>query len=152
MWFRSRPDCNHFATKQTKRVAEMMTCPDCGESLDDVSAGDPCQSCGGERRSAVVSPQPVGAVAIVESVIVKVRKDDDRPWTEKWISFLSLSRSSSSRRTGSGSGSFRRAGTRGTFIADPFSSDRRVAPSPAPPARPPHGDVGRSTRARRRPN
>jgi hypothetical protein len=77
-------DCNPIATS-SKRGAVMMSCPDCGENLDKVPKEDPCPSCGGSRRQAVVSPAPIEAVAVVESASYKITKGAaPRPWTEKW--------------------------------------------------------------------
>ena len=41
----------------------MMFCDDCGNNLDVVPVADPCPRCGGERRSATVSPETARAVA-----------------------------------------------------------------------------------------
>ncbi len=62
----------------------MMSCADCGENLDEVSPGQPCPTCGGTRRTAVVNARPIDTVAITESVSFVITKGDDRPWTEKW--------------------------------------------------------------------
>ena len=47
-----------------------MLCPDCDANLDDAPVGVPCPQCGGDRRSANVSPDPVRAAATVSSPTV----------------------------------------------------------------------------------
>lgn len=40
-----------------------MICPECGTQLDNVPVGDPCPTCGSQRRSATVTVETVAAVA-----------------------------------------------------------------------------------------
>jgi hypothetical protein len=49
----------------------MMTCPDCGETLDAVPVGRPCPKCGGLRRDATVKVETVVAVAAVGRIRVR---------------------------------------------------------------------------------
>jgi hypothetical protein len=46
----------------------MMFCPDCESSLDTVPVGEPCPTYGGTRREAMVRPEPISTVALVEEV------------------------------------------------------------------------------------
>lgn len=62
----------------------MMTCPDCGQNLDDVPVGVQCPSCSGTRRSATVTVAPLESSADMPAPTIKIRKHDVRPWTEKW--------------------------------------------------------------------
>jgi Zn finger protein HypA/HybF involved in hydrogenase expression len=43
----------------------MMTCSECGTSLDDVPEGDPCPTCGSSRRDAIATPDTVHARASI---------------------------------------------------------------------------------------
>lgn len=47
-----------------------MFCPDCDANLDDVRVGAPCPQCGGDRRSAIVFPEPARAVVTVPSPMI----------------------------------------------------------------------------------
>jgi hypothetical protein len=66
----------------------MMTCPDCGERLDDVPVSQPCPQCGGLRRDASPTAQPATARMEVHRPTVAVGYNDPRPWTEKWQDVL----------------------------------------------------------------
>jgi hypothetical protein len=52
-------------------AATMMTCPDCGETLDAVPVGSPCPKCGGLRRDATAKVETVVAVAAVGRIRVR---------------------------------------------------------------------------------
>jgi hypothetical protein len=62
----------------------VMSCPDCGQQLDDVPVGDPCLRCGGQRRDATVHAQTVIGVATVISPGVEIGYGVHRPWQQKW--------------------------------------------------------------------
>jgi len=62
----------------------MMTCPDCGQNLDDVPVGAQCPSCSGTRRSATVTAAPLELSVDMPAPSIKIRKHDVRRWTEKW--------------------------------------------------------------------
>ena len=40
----------------------MMTCPDCGKTLDDVPIGEPCSNCGSLRRDVTVGTPTLAAM------------------------------------------------------------------------------------------
>jgi hypothetical protein len=61
-----------------------MFCPDCNTNLDDVPVDDPCPTCAGVRRSAVVKPEPVRVTATAHAPSIGIGRDDQRPWHEKW--------------------------------------------------------------------
>ena len=60
----------------------MMSCPDCQTNLDQVPVGDPCPTCGGMRRDAVVTPPTANAIArvftheVTHSTDAVLTKDD----------------------------------------------------------------------------
>jgi hypothetical protein len=66
----------------------MMSCPDCGENLDDVPVGQPCPQCGGLRRDATVVAQPAVAHAEAFMPTVVLGYGDPRPWQQKWQDVL----------------------------------------------------------------
>jgi hypothetical protein len=90
----------------------MMTCPDCGENLDDVPVGEPCPQCGGSGRDARVLALP--ALARVEAArpTIGIGYNQPRPWKQKWNDVLyALGRVESvySVREGQGNEDVRRA-------------------------------------------
>jgi hypothetical protein len=66
----------------------MMSCPDCGEGLDDVAVGQPCPQCGGLRRDA--SPIAQTATAHIEAFrpTIGIGYTGPRPWQQKWADVL----------------------------------------------------------------
>jgi hypothetical protein len=66
----------------------MMTCPDCGESLDATPVGQPCPQCGGQRRDATVLGQTARAVATAPAPSIAIGHTNPRPWQEKWQDIL----------------------------------------------------------------
>ena len=65
----------------------VMICPDCGAKLDGVPTHQPCPSCGGTRRDALVTASIyVGVVA--SSPEVEVELDPHRPWYQNWSNTL----------------------------------------------------------------
>ena len=86
----------------------MAVCTDCGANLDDVVHGEPCPRCGGTRRTiglqaagAAIATARAEAGRVVSvgagvaaaagaagAPTVAVRKDDHRPWTDKWRKVL----------------------------------------------------------------
>jgi hypothetical protein len=66
----------------------MMTCPDCGERLDDIPVGQPCPQCGGLRRNASPTAQP--AIVHMEALrpTVAIGYNEPRPWKQKWQDVL----------------------------------------------------------------
>jgi hypothetical protein len=62
-----------------------MFCPDCNTNLDDVTVHDPCPTCGGLRRWAVVCPEPAETTGSAWAPSIGIRRDDHRPWHEKWL-------------------------------------------------------------------
>ena len=65
-----------------------MFCPDCNTNLDNVTVHDPCPTCGRLRRSVVVCPEPAHATGAAWAPSIRVRRDDHRPWYEKWREVL----------------------------------------------------------------
>jgi hypothetical protein len=63
-----------------------MTCPDCGQNLDDVPTGDPCPQCGGNRRSTTVYAEAAVVGAAVMDVRVKIGYSLAPGWTDQWRS------------------------------------------------------------------
>ena len=64
-----------------------MVCPDCGAKLGGVPTHQPCTSCGGSGRDALVTASIyVGVVA--SSPEVEVELDPHRPWYQKWSNTL----------------------------------------------------------------
>lgn len=70
--------------KKTPRSRELMFCPECDAKLDEVEVGLPCPTCRGNRRSAIARPQTVDVVVDVNPIGLRIRRDDLRPWLEKW--------------------------------------------------------------------
>jgi hypothetical protein len=66
----------------------MMTCPDCGELLDDVPVGHPCPRCRGLRRDATVIAQPATAHVQVLRPTIGIGYTGPRPWRQKWTDTL----------------------------------------------------------------
>lgn len=66
----------------------MITCPDCGESLDASPVGQPCPRCGGLRRDATVLGQTARAVAVVPVPTIAIGYPISRPWQQKWQDIL----------------------------------------------------------------
>lgn len=65
-----------------------MFCMDCNADLDVVAVGDPCPTCGGTRRSAIVTPQTAAVRVTVSEPTISVTRGDHRPWFEKWREVL----------------------------------------------------------------
>jgi hypothetical protein len=66
----------------------MMTCPDCGERLDDVPGGQPCPQCGGLRRDASPTAQPATARVEAFRPTIAIGYNSPRPWKQKWQDVL----------------------------------------------------------------
>lgn len=66
----------------------MMSCPDCGELLDDVPVGQPCPRCGGLRRDASPTAQTATARAEAFMPTIAIGYGDPRPWEQKWQDLL----------------------------------------------------------------
>jgi hypothetical protein len=71
------------------RLALVMTCPDCGELLNEIQVDRPCPRCGGSRRETNVP----GCTAQVRSEVpwpsIAAGYTSPRPWQEKWQDVLS---------------------------------------------------------------
>ena len=61
-----------------------MFCPECMQNLDDVPPDDPCPQCGGLRRSAQVTVQPVQVTATAVPGSVVIGYDLAPGWTYQW--------------------------------------------------------------------
>jgi hypothetical protein len=66
----------------------MMSCPDCGEMLDDVPVGQPCPQCGGLRRDARALAQTATAKVEAFMPTIAIGYGDPRPWEQKWQDVL----------------------------------------------------------------
>lgn len=90
----------------------MMSCPDCGERLDDVPVGQPCRRCGGLRRDASPTAQPATIRVEVPRPTVAIAYNDPRPWQQKWqdvLDALQRVRSTYTTKEGQGNEDVRRA-------------------------------------------
>jgi hypothetical protein len=61
-----------------------MTCPDCGTNLDHTPVEQPCPTCGGVRRNAVVHAAVASGIGVVSAVGISIGYGPNRPWQQKW--------------------------------------------------------------------
>ena len=66
----------------------MMTCSDCGESLDATPVGRPCPRCGGLRRDATAPGQAAECYVTGPSPTITIGYSSPRPWRQKWQDVL----------------------------------------------------------------
>ena len=63
-----------------------MTCPDCGENLDEVPVGDVCPQCGGLRRDSQVIAVAAVATATIPTPTLEIGYSLAPGWTFQWRS------------------------------------------------------------------
>ncbi|WP_158713455.1 hypothetical protein [Streptomyces sp. NRRL F-525] len=66
-----------------------MTCPDCDTNLDETPVGQPCPSCGGDRRSATVYAEAALVVTVALDASGGIGYNPQRPWQQKWRDVIS---------------------------------------------------------------
>jgi hypothetical protein len=77
----------HLASEQYS--SNVMTCPDCDANLDQTPVGQPCPSCGGDRRSATVYGDAALAAVASFNVSASIGYNPRRPWQQKWRDVIS---------------------------------------------------------------
>ncbi len=88
------------AGRDSARLRAVMFCPDCNANLDDVPVGASCPHCGGQRRSANVSPESIRAVATVRSPTIVTESNFEDSTRETIVSSTSARSTSSSGSDG----------------------------------------------------